>query len=159
VALSWLRLKRNYIDDDEAMALAAGTTTVLAVLDVTENEIGPEGALALCNALGKYTALKELNLGKNGGIGDAGAVSSQPRQHRARFQTWWLQTRPPYRDWFLSTTPSTTPSDALRVNTPLTLLGISGNAIGCTHNRRQHNTQGPRQSNFSRGFRSRLSLF
>ena len=105
------------------LSLALTVNTSLTSLDLSENYIGNEGAISLCEALRVNTSLTSLDLSKND-IGDEGAISlSEALTVNTSLTSLKLSENS------IGHEGANSLSEALRVNTSLTSLDLFGNSI------------------------------
>jgi len=124
--LTTLDIQANNIGPEGAKALANAlkTNTTLTTLDIQANNIGPEGAKALADALKTNTILTTLKLWSNN-IGPEGAKAlANALKTNTTLTTLDLSRNN------IGQEGANALADALRDNTTLTTLDINGNNIG-----------------------------
>ncbi len=125
-SLTWLDLSSNNIGPEgtKAIAKALENNTSLTSLDLSSNNIGPEGTKALAKALENNTSLTSLILWKNN-IGPEGAKAlAKALENNTRLTSLYL--------WKNNIGPEGTKAiaKALENNTRLTSIDLIGNDIG-----------------------------
>jgi uncharacterized protein (TIGR02996 family) len=118
-ALRAVDLESNYLQDEDAIALASGTFPALGSLDVHHNSIGDAGAIALAAGNG-FPAVVTLDLHENS-IGDAGATALAGSQGFPRLAHLDLQSNQLTRAGVLPFTRTALPS--------LVTLAVSQNPL------------------------------
>ncbi|KAF9375877.1 hypothetical protein BGX21_003661 [Mortierella sp. AD011] len=124
--LTTLNLGDNSIGNEGALALpeALKTNTTLIPLRLQDNSIGKEGALALSEALKTNTSLITLELGGNS-IGRGGALALS---EALKTNTTLVTLRLPWNS--IGKEGALAMSDALKTNTTLITLELGSNSIG-----------------------------